>query len=60
MVPPPPTPGCEEPAGVLKIRTGNLKIDIVGVLFRKIPAFPPCSTCYSPSPSPPDVMGGGG
>ncbi len=58
MVPLPPTPGCEEPAGVLKFRTGNLKIDTVGVIFRKIPAIPPCSTCYSPSP-PPDVVGGG-
>ena len=55
--PPPPTPGCEEPAGVLKIRTGNLKIDSVGVLFRKIPAFP--RTCYTPSPSPPGCRGGG-
>ncbi len=54
--PPPPTPGCEKPAGVLKIRTGSLKIDSVGVLFRKIPAFP--RTCYTPSPSPPPVVVG--
>jgi hypothetical protein len=56
--PPPPTPGWEEPAGVLEIRTGYLKIDSVGIFFRKIPAFP--RTCYTPSPSPPSCHGGGG
>ena len=57
--PPPPTPGCEEPAGVLKIRTGNLKIDLVGGLG-KFPLTPPCSTCSSPPPTPPSCRGGGG
>ena len=56
--PPPPTPSWEEPAGVLEIRTGYLKIDSVGIFFRKIPAFP--RTCYTPSPSPPSCHGGGG
>ena len=56
--PPPPTPSCEAPAGVLEIRTGNLKIATVGVLCRKIPAFP--RTCYTPLPLPPPVVVGGG
>jgi hypothetical protein len=56
--PPPPTPSCEAPAGVLEIRTGNLKIATVGVLCRKIPAFP--RTCYTPLPLPPPSCRGGG
>ena len=56
--PPPPTPSWEEPPGVLGIRTGYLKINSVGISFRKIPASP--RTCYTPSPSPPQLSWGGG
>jgi hypothetical protein len=55
--PPPPTPGCEEPAGVLEIRTGSLKIESVGVSSGK---FLPFHAHVTPPPPPPPVVVGGG
>ncbi len=59
--PPPPTPGCEEPAGVLKIRTGNFKNRFSWRSLQENSRFSSLLHMLLPLPlPPPDVMGGGG
>ncbi len=54
-----PIPSCEEPEGVLKIETGSVKIDIVGVLLRDS-RLSSRQHMFLPLPLPPPRMRWGG